>query len=317
MVRSIQKTNILIATLVVAFLSLITLFPVYADDTQTTTKTVDLEVNVAEILTVSLDEPATWATGTSDAVLRNKVSISANTNNKSGVTVSMYIDDTYPRLKNTNNYSASDDTTYINTLDANTYTYGTFPKNSWGYSVEDQDTAQSGASYLPMKLKADPIQLFSTVGTASVSTGSEDVFFGARADATKQSGTYAQTVYFVAVTGVIEEDPEDPGYNPSDPVTPSSDNPRNEIAQYNSTLGTTTYSSYSTTSGIKSTDTEISAGNQANTYDSYVTAAGVTSSSNNSLAGALAAAAAVTATSGTFFFILAKRRKDDDEEEEE
>lgn len=292
---------------------LASLLTVHADDTlpDPVTKTVDLEVNVAEVLTISLDEPTSWASGATGSLLRNKVGVTASTNNRKGVTVSMYTKDEDIRLKNTDVYKSTDESTYIDTLGSNT-TYGGFTNNAWGYSVTDTDTPTASATYLPMQNENNPIQLFSTVGTATTGEGSQTVFFGAKADSDKQSGTYAQTVYFVAVTDVIDDVD-----NPQVPVNPSEENPRNEIAQYNTSTGRTTYTTYTASGSTRTTETEVSAGNQANTYDSYVAAAGVTTNSGNTLPIALATAAAVAGTSGFFFFILAKRRKDDDEEEEQ
>lgn len=276
---------------------------------------VDFEVNIEEILTVSLTNPTSWASGNVDTLLRNKVTVSAMTNNYYGVTLSMYADNT--DLRNVLSYSSTDSTSYIDTLDASTYTYSTFPSNAWGYSVEDADTAVTSASYLPITTSSNPVTLFTNTPGTSGTTYSKDVFFGAKATSAKQSGTYAQTVNFVAVTGVIDTDD-----NPVVPDNPSTDNSDSEIASntasYSSTTGRTTYTTRgtNTTDDTTTTTTEVVNGDATS---AYANAAGVTSHSGNgsALATALAVAAGTMAVSGLFFFILAKRNDDDDEDEDE
>ncbi|MBR3252826.1 hypothetical protein IKF84_02025 [Candidatus Saccharibacteria bacterium] len=317
MVRSIHKINIIfIITLLIATVAVIQ----NGSSVNADTEDVDFNVNVTEALTVSISTPASWASGDAGDLLRNKVTVSALTNDKSGVTVSMYADGT--DLQNTAAYSSSDATTYIPTLDSDTYTANTFPTNAWGYSLTDT-VAGTDASYLPMTTSTEPIEVLkSTIG----SQGSKDVFFGAKASTAKKSGTYAQTVYFTAVTGTIDSstNPEDPLY-PSTPSNPT-DSPAYDSGTGNPATGQTTYTRRTTTgSGSSSvsgstndTTTQVSKGD---TRSSYVRAAGVTSttpttttSDNISTLGiALASAAGVAAVSGIFFLVAAKRRKDDDE----
>ncbi len=242
--------------------------------------------------------------------------MSALTNNNNGVTVSMY-------APNTNLVNTTDSSYYIETLSNDTYTTSTFPTNAWGYSLTDT-VAGIDASYLPMTddTTAPITVLESTLG----SQGSKDVFFGAKASAAQKSGTYAQTVYFTAVTGTIDPDnPKDPEYpsTPTDPTnTPTYDsntgNPKTGQTTY--TRRTTSGSGTSSVSGTtENTTTQVTKGD---TTSSYVRAAGVTSTTptttttdNVSTLGiALASAAGVAAVSGIAFLVAAKRRKDDDED---
>ena len=214
MVRSIHKINIIfIITLLIGAVAVLQ----NGSSVNADTENVDFNVNVTEALTVSISTPTSWASGDADNLLRNKVTVSALTNNNSGVTVSMYAANT--DLQNTTSYSSTDATTYIPTLDATTYTYNTFPSNAWGYSLEDSVAGTASASYLPMTddTTAPIAVLNSTLG----SQGSQDVYFGAKASTAKKAGTYAQTVYFTAVTGTIDSDnPKDPEY-PSTPTDPT------------------------------------------------------------------------------------------------
>lgn len=295
-------------------------------------ETVNFQVNIAEALTLTITDPTNWAEGgltntnsttskKESDFLRNKVNVKAKSNSALGVTVSMYTKgDT--DLRNTTAYSSSDATTSIPTLASTVSAIGAnganFPTNYWGYSTGstgDSDTLNPNAAYSPLSTSA--IELFTTTTETDPSgfEKNQDVFFGAKADQTKQSGTYARTVYFAAVTGTI-----DPSTNPLQPTDPSETDPINNAAHYDST--NTTYTQRSTSgSGTDSvagsmdaTSTEVTSGDITTTY---AQAYGVTSESNGSaLATAFAISAGVAATSGIFFFVAAKRRNDDDDDEE-
>lgn len=308
MVRSIHKTNILFG---IAVTVLTTILIGSSSALAAQSQNVTFNVNLTEVLTVSLTEPTAWASGQVGNLLRNKVTVSALTNNYYGATVSMYADGT--RLENiTSGYNSSDASTYINTLNNNSYTYNSFPNDAWGYSLQDADTPVSSASYLPVTLVANPVTVISNSQATIGTNYSKDVFFGAKATSAKQSGTYAQTVNFVAISG-IDTDPA---------PTPSTDNTDSEIAshtpRYNATTNRTTYTTRTATNNNTTTTTTTHV-NPGNTVSSYTNPAGVTASSNgaSNIVTALAVAAGVTAVSGVTFFILAKRDRDDDEEEEE
>ena len=305
MVRSIHKTNIIfgaVATILsAAFIGSVS--PAMADESVT------FNVNLEEVLTVSLTKPTTWASGNVNTLLRNKVTVSALTNNYYGATVSMYADDT--QLKNVTSYVSTDASTYIDTLDNNNATYDNFDSDAWGYSLTDSDAGTASASYLPVTLVSNPVTVIPRTVATTGTNSTKDVFFGAKATDAKQSGTYAQTVNFVAVTGVIDTD------NPVVPVNPSTDNTINDTPVYTASTNRTTYTSRSTnaTNNTATTTTDVMPGN---TTSAYANAAGVTASSDGSstIVTALATVAAVTAVSGITFFALAKRDNDDEEEEE-
>ena len=299
---------------------------------------VDLQVNIAEALTITVTDPTTWADGSlintnpttnklESDFLRNKVNVTAKSNNPYGVTVSMYTKDATD-LRNTTSYSAGDPTSYIPTLSSNS-TVSAFPTNYWGYSRTHDpdgngDTTAGATTAVYKPLSTSAIQLFTTIGSGS-NSGQEDVFFGAKADETKQSGTYTRTVYFAAVTGTINNDPSDPGYNPAIPDNPTETEPINDVAHFSPTpTNQTSYTTRSTTgSGTSSVtgsmDVTTDDVTKGNVTDTYAKAYGVTSSSENNngtaVATALTVAAGVSALSGIAFFLAAKRKKDDDEEE--
>lgn len=307
MVRSIHKTNILFG--VAGIIALVSAFVGLSSGAKATDQNFTFNVNLKEVLTVSLTKPTIWASGNVDTLLRNKVTVSALTNNYYGATVSMYANDTM--LQNITSYSSTDPTSYIPNLTSNT-TNGSFTPNAWGYSITDNDAGISSAAYLPITTSASPVTLITRSTGTTGTTYSKDVFFGAKATSAKQAGTYWQTVNFVAVTGVIDTD------NPVNPTNPSSDVAINNTPTYTSSTNRTTYTTRSTNASTNTTNTttQIMPGN---TTGSYANAAGVVSKSGDGsgIIIVLATAATVAAASGIFFFVLAKRRNDDDEEEEE
>lgn len=343
MVRSSHKINInVVVAITLALLLSFINFPARAANPEN----VKLQVNIAESLTVAITDPDEWASSdlTEDTstgywnsdFLRNKVNVAAATNNAKGVRVSMYTTNTnlynlsVCSIGNTTN--CSDTSTYIPTL-ASAQTAANFPANNWGYNLahnisdasssgdtNDNDAGKSTAVYSPLALAASPIDI---IKTADVGSFNQDVFFGAKANNTKQSGTYAQTVYFAAVTGLVDTDP-----TPAGPVNPTpSDNPVDNIAYYNNTVSgattyttTTHYTPSSTPSDPSIDGSSTTTTTQVTTGDvrsNYAQAAGVTTESGTgaAVATALGVAAAVSAASGTLFFVLAKRKKEEKEEE--
>ena len=272
----------------------------------------NLEVNVKETLSVSVSTPATWASGDMDTFLRNKVSVSVTSNNAAGFTATMTTKTANTALVNTVR-----NTVTIPTLSANT-TRSSFPANYWGYSLDDTDAGLTSSTYRALVgVGSTPITLLSS-NTAT--SGSKDFFFGAKADATKASGTYINTVVISVVSGVIDNNNP---VTPVDPVTPGSE----EEPIYNptgggSSTGTTAYTYRRSNSTTSTTTTEVSAGDNRSVYDGYTPPQGVVNrhtkanvNSGTTLATWLGIATSVATASG-FFFLAAARREGDDEDEE-
>ena len=288
-----------------------------------------LQVNVAEVLTISLTTPTTWASGdlVSDGqggfvsdLLRNKVTLEVTSNNPSGYTASMYANNT--NLENqTNNSTAT-----IPTLAENT-TASAFPADRWGYSFVDNTTT---APYYAMTTGSNPISLLSYTTNSSSNVNTKDVYFGAKASAASESGTYAQTVVFSVVSGVI--DPNTNPVVPTDPTGPQDTETNNPVVAYDDgtssgTTGTahTVYTRRTTdaSAGTSTTTSEVTAGDARSNYSgvtetSYAAPQGVTTTNTNGgnpLPAILAGTAAAAAVAGSAFFVAAKRKKDDDENE--
>lgn len=281
------------------------------------------QVNVQESLSVTITTPQEWDSGNINEFLRNKVGLSVTSNNASGFKASMY-SSAGTSLTNVSKSSATLPTLDTGTSYACTGTTdpdcAAFPANHWGYSLDD--SANEDGTYRPMvSSTTDPITIMTGDGSTAQRSQDQDIYFGAKADASKESGTYAGTVVISVVTGEVTDSGSATNDNPITPTNPASSG-ASGVATYDSTNDRTTYTTTSTSgsgsSATNSTTTTVSTGD---TRSSYSTPAGVTTSSktstNNALAVALATTAGVAAVSSGIFFILAKRKKDDDEEEEE
>lgn len=318
-----RVSKVFIGLAIVLFIATLTIASAHRFDTtsaaQCTTNPCNttFSVNVEEALSVSVEVPSTWASGTptydqssgtwSTDFLRNKVSVSVTSNNAQGFRASMYAAGT----SLTNN---SRSTFTIPTL-ASATTRGSFPVNRWGYSLNDTEAGDTSSTYNALTNINSPITIMSSTTATS---SSRDIYFGTRADLTQASGTYTGTVVINVVTGSPDTEP----IIPDNPVTPADDTPNDNIATYDATNNRTVYTTTTSSATTTTTTTLISDGDTTNTYQRP---AGVTEGSNTMsnidgsmpLATGLAVAASVAAASGVFFFIVAKRKKDDEEEEEE
>lgn len=295
---------------------------VHAETANTT-----FNVNVKESLSVSITAPSEYARGDAGEFLRNQVNLSVSTNNANGFTASMY------SQNNTNLTNMLESTETIPTL-ASYSTRSSFPANSWGYSLGtgtisgetrtygETEAGNNSSRYYPLTTSTTtPIKILT--GT---STGEQQIFFGAKSDLTKSSGTYTGTVIISVVTDVIDSN------NPITPTNPAEPNNTNEVAAFTSaptgstSSGSTTYTYRRTNSstGTTTTTTQVSEGDNVSAYQGYTPPQGVIENSLSNvydggtpLASALAATSASAAAAGMFFFILAKRKDEDEEEEEQ
>ena len=290
-----------------------------------------LSVTAEEMLTVKVGVPTEWATGesTSDGTfLRNIVTLDVTTNNTNGFTASLATADNTTNLVNSTNSNY-----YIPTLGGTT-PKSSFPNNAWGYSVNDTNAGSDSSTYRPIAAKdGTPAYVANSAYTGS--TVSKNIYFAAKANTAKASGTYSNNVVINVVSGVntdgsgTTENPTIP--QPSqNPTTPTTDpDTTDEFATYNPTTGTTAYtrtgsSSYTvgtTTVDTTTTGTTVTSGNK--TSSTYANPAGVKTTSTPAainegtpLATGLAVTAGVAAVTGIVFFIIAKRRREDEEEEE-
>ena len=315
-----QKATLIISAIALASCSIP--FAAHAEDENTT-----FQVNVKESLSVSISSPISPAYGGVDEFLRNKYTLNVSSNNAQGFTASMYsAGDT-----NLTNKSLNDQ--IIPTLGSSS-TRGAFPTNYWGYSLRDNVSGSStvygeteegnnNSNYYPLvSTSATPITVLHSDTSGS---GSQDIYFGTKANSSKAAGTYSGIVIISVVSGVVDD-----STNPITPVNPAGPNTDNQVAKYfpspkggsNSGVTTYTYRRTNYSNNTRTTTTEISEGDNRTAYNGYIPPQGVKESStsdiNNesSLAAGLATTAAVAAAAGMFFFILVKRREDDEDEEE-
>ncbi|MBR3132152.1 hypothetical protein IKG33_01960 [Candidatus Saccharibacteria bacterium] len=323
--RSSQKRAPRVFCIIASLLAVTSLFAPDFHNAAADTANTTFTVNVVESLSVSVTTPTTWASGNIGDFLRNLINVSVTTNNPNGFTASMY------SQSSTSLTNTTDNTKTLPTLaSSRTCTNAdctAFDANRWGYSLNDSSNT---GTYYAMKTSSSPITLIT--GAAGTTSGSQDVYFGARANINQASGTYVGTVIISVVTGTINSS-SNPAV-PTNPDSPSDDNPNDGTATYTGSTGTgatkgvgnsgytgtTVYTTTSTSSGTTTTTTEIGGGD---VRSSYASPAGVTEktvaniNNSSSLATGLATTATVAAASGIFFFIVAKRREDDEEDEEE
>ena len=305
------------------------------------------QVNVVETLSVSVTTDSSESTDVPNTFLRSPVTVDVTSNNANGFTASMYAtNDSASQTIGSHTVVNTDltngTTDYISTLSASTQK-SSFAANNWGYSLQNNTTDSSEATtgdnragkatstYSPVV--SDPSSPTTVMERSSAATGTQTIWFGAKADITKAAGTYSNTVVLSVVSGDVTQPTDNPNDNPitpTNPATPSIDTPNNDTATYtganttgvgsSGSNGTTVYTTTSTSGNTETTNTEITAGDVTT---SYAPVEGVTENtlsnihSGSPLAAGLAATAGVAATSSAIFFILAKRKKDDDEEEEE
>ena len=274
-----------------------------------------INVTAEEMLTVAVTMPETQASGDGSAsgtFLRNKVALAVTTNNATGFTATMTTSTVDTDLTN-----GIDE---IPILTANT-TRGAFPSNYWGYSINDADTnaGDSSSTYRPIAALGASVPSYITNSPSSSSTVTKNIFFGAKANLSKSSGTYSNTVIISVVSGVNDTENQNPT-TPTNPVHPSDDDSSDGTATFKpspaggSNTGATVYTKQNGTT----TGTTITSGDT--TGATYANPAGVTTVSSvgegTPLATGLAVTAGVAATAGVIFFIVAKRRRDDEDEED-
>ena len=314
------KIKVSLAVIILVVSALLLNFP-WENSAATTCSTspcnTTFQVNVQESLTVSITTPQNWASGDAGTFLRNKINLSVSTNSASGFTA-------YMHSKNTTNLTnAVSDSSYIQTLTGGTQK-GSFSDNRWGYSLGtssynstsygETDAGIDSSTYYPMSTSNITI-LDNTAGST------RDIYFGAKANSSQDSGTYLGTVVFSVITS------NDPS---SDPANPTDDTPNDNSATHDNINDRTVYTTTGTTAGssgngyngsaTNTTTTQVSAGDVTSLY---APAQGeIRRTESNIIDGAntatgLAVAASTAAAGGMIFFILAKRREDDEEEEEE
>ena len=317
----LTKTKVIVGS--VGLLIATTMLSSYAVQTNVVSavnRTTTFQVNVKETLDVSITTPAEWASGDVDTFLRNKINVSVNTNNEFGFVASMTTKTTDTSLKHSQGKGT------IPTLNSN-YNRNSFPANYWGYSLNDTESGDGYSVYSALVGVEDtPITIISNAQSRTIN--SKDVYFGAKANSGKASGTYYGTVVISVVTGAA---PDDPAVTPPTPSYPGNteEEPIYNPSPTGGSNGTTTYT-YTRTSGsgangTVTTTTQVSDGDNTSAYVGYTPPQGVTNrittteeiNGSSSLATGLAIASGFAATSGTLFFILAKRKKDEDDDDEE
>ena len=268
----------------------------------------NFQVNIPEILTVNITRPNSWATGNVGDFLRNVVTLSVVSNNPVGFAASMTSDKTSAQVTADSTATAlrsinSSSSSAIPMLSSAWTRSDTTTTKFWGYSIDD--SSETG-TYNGVALKdASPTVLIPAGTTASAE---RNIYFGAKADSTVDSGTYQGTVIISVVSGVAAESPVVTPVNPVTPDATSTNNPAYDGAQ-------TAYTATTYSGTIHTSTLEISEGD---TRSSYQQPQGVSTAKINEgtpLATGLAVTAAVAAVAGIAFFVAARRREEEDDDE--
>lgn len=280
-----------------------------SDEASSCSADTNFQVNIPEVLTISITHPNEWAAGDVGVFLRNTVNLEVTSNNAAGFTATMTSDSTTTDgAALTNTYSSSDTT--IPMLSAAWTRANTTATKFWGYSIDD--SSETGTyNAVALRGATTPTSILTTNASGSAN---QNIYFGAKADNTVDSGTYVGTVIISVVSGTITEDNP---VTPVDPATPEDVNPPKTNPTYDNTndRDRTVYTNTEVATGTTTDTLQVSEGD---TTDSYADPHGVTESKINEgtpLATGLAATAAVSAIAGIAFFVAARRREEQDDDE--
>ena len=283
---------------------------VYTIDASAATATADPTITTEEVLVVEFPDQVTDASGDTGQFIRNYVTVITASNNAAGHVA-------YMNTK-TNSLALAHET--IPTANIPTLATGTTwnrsntTTNFWGYSLDD--SSQIG-TYYPMVGPSSPVRI--DYSTTPINYSEVTVYFGAKIDGTKESGTYTNTVVFTVISGMSTvPSGGNPDPDPTGPQDTSEDDP---VVAYDSSGNQTVYTD-TTNRGDKYT--EISTGDNRSHYPNatevtFTPPQGVTTyiGEGTPLATGLAVTSAVAAVSGAIFLIATKRDDDDEEEEEQ
>lgn len=271
----------------------------------TESRNTTFNVDVKEILSVSITTPESPTEGDVDELLTQQISVSVTSNNASGFVAGIRASNADATLVGSNGG------TLTNLESSSSVT--SFPAGKWGYSL-DTTTYNSLPDY-----NKTPDTLFyrSSAGTASTT-----VNFAAKTGYNNPAGTYTGAVNIAVVSGRTSFDTTDPvvdpvGPEPTDPSEATGTNP-----YYYTGKSVTTYTTRTQSSGTETIATEISNGDNRARYTAPQGESQKTTGTDNlqngmSLPVILAVTSAVSAAAGLGFFIVAKRREEEDEEDEE
>lgn len=274
------------------------------------TSCANFQVNIPEILTVQITRPNSWAVGDTGTFLRNTITLNVVSNNPAGFMASMTTGATTAAGSALTNIHAGSTST-IPMLTSNWTRSNTTLTKFWGYSLNDaSETGTYGA--LALKDAVTPVTL---IPAGTMETASKDIYIGAKADGSIDSGTYQGTIIISVVSGAITEDNP---VTPVDPATPDdtvANNPAYQPGASQSDPGRTIYTNTSYNGTTNTSTLEVSEGD---TRSSYQDPQGVSTARINEgtpLATGLAVTAAVAAVAGVAFFVIARKRDDEDDDE--
>ena len=275
----------------------------------------EFQVDIPEVLTVQITQPSEWVVGDVGTFLRNTITLNVASNNPAGFTASMTsAAATADGSALTSTHTGS--TSVIPMLTSSWTRSNTTATKFWGYSLDD--SSETGTyNALALRNSVTPTTLISSGTTASAS---KDIYIGAKADSSIDSGAYQGTIIISVVTGTIT--PSNPVI-PTDPATPedtTSANPTYQAGVSQGDPGRTIYTN-TTQNTVAGTTTSTLAVSEGDTRAAYQDPQGVSTAKvgeSTPLATGIAVTAAIAAISGAAFFMFARNHGggnmgDDDE----
>lgn len=263
--------------------------PAMADQTKDFT----FNVNVSNVLDVSVSPTKVSASGEVNEFLRTSALVTISTNSEYGATANITTKTATTALTNG---SAT-----IPTLSSNT-TRDNFATGHWGVSSTDTTEGSGSSTYMPLQPfgSATPTPVLQTSGRGEYS---RTIYFGMKAGEIQTSGKYTNTVVLAVVANNAPVVPPDP-IKPEEPTgggsnAPARTAPRTVAVTRPTTSEDEAEEEHEAPQGVE----------EEYNYDENI-------HYGSNMAGSTAVVIAGTVAAGLILFVVAKRRDDDDEEEE-
>ncbi len=161
---------------------------------------INFSAQINPYISITVESPNVYGSGSTMELVRNGTTICVSTNNVTGYTATISSNSLSSEENGTSLYNRYSKV-YIPTLPAPVLK-SEFPDNGWGFSFDDTEEGDNNSTYNNLKpLDAPNPYIFSEKDEA----GEEeiDVYFAAKIDVSKNSGTYSSGVALRAVAGII------------------------------------------------------------------------------------------------------------------
>lgn len=164
----------------------------------------DFNVDVALKLSVSLSNNLVKDSGINGEFLRDYTTLGVSSNNHAGY-IATFTTDKKSTNENATNLIHDYRDSILPTLDTSVVR-SEFPIGKWGYSMDDTLDGDDTSTYGPL-VAMDSVSPIVVMDTNEPSSGSQDIYFGARMGPTQPTGTYSNSIVFKIVAKVTEPAP--------------------------------------------------------------------------------------------------------------